>query len=209
MEERRIRWATNWPNGQPVIIDSIVADIDPVTGEASLSQRGQEVIDEVVESAITPTKAYIVPAIDLPHAVHLLIQAKYRAGVPVRSRLPDGFPIEEPVESGMDDRNVVYPQEIDHILLAMYERMSNECVNLLGKATEAVPLDTLHNGSLGNALRRIWCIANEFEQGTRDEVEDLSALVSTYLPPGLDTNLHAFFVHTASDAISRVHAHHG
>ncbi len=88
MGARRVRWATNLPDGTPVLIDGVIADVDDETGVVSLNARARDVIAEVLENDPHRTRMEQIPVIDLAEEIHRLIQAKHAAGVPVRSPLP-------------------------------------------------------------------------------------------------------------------------
>ncbi len=88
MTARRMQWAMNLPDGSPLIINGVIAEIDETTGAASLDERAREVIAEVLANDPVPQETVAVPMIDLAAEVHRLIQMKHAAGVPVRSPLP-------------------------------------------------------------------------------------------------------------------------
>ncbi len=88
MGARRVRWATNLPDGTPILIDGVIADVDDETGAVSLSDRARDVIAEVLENDPRPSRVEHVPTIDLAEEVHRLLQVKHAANVPVRSPLP-------------------------------------------------------------------------------------------------------------------------
>lgn len=88
MSARRVRWATNLPDGTPILIDGVIADVDDETGVVSLSDRARDVIAEVLENDPHPARMEQIPVVDLAEEVHRLIQAKHAAGVSVRSPLP-------------------------------------------------------------------------------------------------------------------------
>lgn len=88
MSARRIQWQANMPDGTPVIINGVIADVDEETGSASLSARTHEVIAEVLANNPHPSRTGDVVVLDLAEEVHRLIQAKHAAGIPIRSPLP-------------------------------------------------------------------------------------------------------------------------
>ncbi|HEY8292984.1 MAG TPA: hypothetical protein VIG44_10875 [Thermomicrobiales bacterium] len=88
MGARRVRWATNLPDGTPILIDGVIADVDDETGAMSLNDRTRDVIAEVLENDPRLSRAEQIPVIDLTEEIHRLLQAKHAAGIPVRSPLP-------------------------------------------------------------------------------------------------------------------------
>jgi len=89
MGARRVQWAMNLPDGTPILIDGVIADVDDETGVVSLSDRARAIIAEVLANDPHPSRAEQILTLDLAEEIHRLIQAKHAAGVPVRSPLPN------------------------------------------------------------------------------------------------------------------------
>src|SRR5947209_8160490 len=100
MTSRRIKWAINASDGSPRIVGGAIGDVDDATGAITLSERSREMIDEVLEQNPQPTESFVVSGYDLGHEVHRLVQAKHRAGIPVRDRLPSGMLGAQDLEPG-------------------------------------------------------------------------------------------------------------
>ena len=88
MGARRVRWATNLPDGTPILIDGVIADVDDETGVVSLNDRARDVIAEVLDNDPRPSHMEQIPVIDFAEEVHRLVQAKHAAGMSVHSPLP-------------------------------------------------------------------------------------------------------------------------
>jgi hypothetical protein len=91
----------NLPDGTPILIDGVIAEVDDETGVISLDDRAREIIADVLDNDPRPTRTEQIAIIDLAEEVHRLIQAKHAAGVPVRSPLPKKLPGETPHEAAM------------------------------------------------------------------------------------------------------------
>lgn len=187
MSKHRMRWATTTDNGTPLIIEGVTAIVDDETGSASLDERAQEVIAEVLANDPIPSRAYVVPGIDLAEEVHRLIQQKHKAGIPVRSPLPRKKATEHGSSHPAEQEGTIYDAAIDAILTAVYSHLQFLSANLTGQNLGLVPLDDLRRGRLGQTLRRIGRIAAGIEQASSREFFDLDDYVHRFLDRPLAT----------------------
>ncbi|GEM_PF-642991 len=149
MSSKRILWATNLPDGTPLLVKGVLADVDDETHHITISKRAIEIVEEVLVQQPAPTETFVVPGIDLAHEVYRLVQAKHEAGIAVRDSLPPPTP-----EKDDEQQQLPAPgaeEIVDQTLLRLH-RQAARFGYLLGEHPSTVSLSDLRRSPLGRDL---------------------------------------------------------
>lgn len=203
MTKRRLQWAVTTPDGKPLLINGVIANVDD-SGIVSLDQRVQDVIAEVLAYDPIPSRSYLVPGIDLAHEVHRLIQEKHQAGIPVRSPLPPRRILNPEASQANKTLITTYDEVINAILAAVHSQMQFLCANLTGETRETIDLENLRHGRLGQALYQLARMAMADEQASSQEYFELVDYIDQFIGTMLSKEDRTLFDEMAQKA--RPHA---
>src|SRR5258707_6117785 len=165
MVVRKQRWAVSRVDGDPVLLDGVIVNIDEQTGEISLDNRTREVMQEIL--ANDPRSNVIVPVqlFDFAEEVNHLIETKRAAGIPTFSKLPkDGTKGKQRERNSvMDVGEEAIPQEfqqtIDQALRLVFSQLYRYRQALVDESSPKIFLEELRQGPLGADLRYLARIA--------------------------------------------------
>lgn len=184
MAARKVRWAANRPDGTPIIIDGVVADVDDATGVVTLDDRAIEIIKEIVENAPERPAIAMIPMVDFANEVHRILQKKERQESSVTTPQPEKRnPTNVAVISADPFLDI-----IDKTLRLNYLQEYRYQLKLTGQQPAPPTIEELRGGPLGYDLALLSRIARDEVERSSDEVFALvdSVLELLFWPPGID-----------------------
>jgi len=184
MAARKVRWAANCPDGTPIIVDGVVADVDDATGTIALDDRALEIIKEIVENNPERLAMAMVPMVDFANEVHRILQKKeVREPSSTTPQPQERSPINAP-QIYLDP----FRDMIDKVLRLNYSQEYRYQLKLTGQQPVPPTIEDLRDGPLGRDLTLLSQIARSQIERSPDEVFALvdSILELLFWPPGTD-----------------------
>ena len=184
MTARKVRWAVNLPDGTPIIINGVIADVDDATGVISPDERTRIVIDEILKNTPQHMAMAMIPMADFAEEVHRILERRSTGGPKVKSTEPKNMPMNDLNQTSVDP----FQKSIDQTLRLVYSQEYREYIKLFGVEPESPSIEEIRAGPLGRDLLRLSRIARGDDECSPDDVYNIvdSVLELLFWAPGND-----------------------